>query len=413
MQRDLPPPTLVEDARGFDRMMRVLDGVDELAVDTEADSFFSYKEKVCLIQITAAEQDFLVDPLARFDISALGEILGDGRKLKVFHDGEYDILIMKREYRFEFQNLFDTRVAAATLGTQAPGLAAVLHDRFQITLDKSMQRSDWGARPLTEKQIRYARLDTHFLLPLMREQEADLAARGRAMIVEGECRRLEALTPPEAKFEPDEFVKLKGARLLAPVERQVLRELFILRENLAEASNQPPFRIMNPDALIDLAQRKPRTREALSAARGFTSKQVRRMGDEVLDAITRALEMGPLKKFPSLPSRDGTHELSDEQVELHERLKGWRKSVAAQWGIDAAYLVNRHVLLRLAKSAPTTPEAVARIEGVQDWHKREFASAIADVVHKFQGELKSGSWQPRPRRGARRSDDTADLFAGD
>ncbi|MBL8860197.1 MAG: HRDC domain-containing protein [Planctomycetes bacterium] len=413
MHPDLPPPTLVQDARGFERLLRLLDRVDELAVDTEADSFFSYREKVCLIQVTADEQDFLIDPLAGFDVSGLGDVLADPRKLKVFHDGEYDILIMKREYRFEFQNLFDTRVAAATLGTQAPGLAAVLNDRFQITLDKSMQRSDWGVRPLSDKQIRYARLDTRFLLPLMREQQADLAERGRAMIVEGECRRLEAITPPDSRFNPDEFVRLKGSRTLGPVERQVLREVFIARERLAEASNQPPFRILNPDSLVDLAQLKPRTREGLTRVRGFTEKQVRRIGGDMLDAVTRGLELGPLKKFPSLPSRDGTHELSDEETELHERLKNWRKTVAVQWGIDSAYLLNRHVLLRLAKGAPETPEAVARIEGIQDWQRDEFASAIADVVRKFVAEVRAGTWQPKRRRGARRSDDTADMYAND
>lgn len=413
MTTDLPPPTLVQDARGFERLVERLERVDELAVDTEADSFFSYREKVCLIQVTAADEDYLVDPLARFDISALGRVFADPRKVKVFHDGEYDILILKRDYRFQFKNLFDTRVAAATLGTQAPGLASVLHEQFGITLDKSMQRSDWSARPLTPKQVRYARLDTHFLLPLMREQQVLLRERKRAMIVEGECLRLEALVPPPVRFEPDEFVRLKGARLLAPVERQVVRELFILRERLAEASNQPPFRIMNPDTLVEVARARPRTLEALSKVNGFPPKQVRRLGDDVLAAVERGLEKGPLKKFPILPSKDGTHELSEEQVELHERLKNWRKNVAAEWGIDSAYLVNRHVLLRIAKAAPTTAEGVARIEGMLAWHVEHFAAAIAEVVRRFESDLRSGNWQPRRRRPLRRSDESADLFAAE
>jgi ribonuclease D len=413
MTTDLPPPTLVQDARGFARLLERLDRVDEIAVDTEADSFFSYREKVCLIQITAAEEDYLVDPLAHFDITGLGRVLADARKVKVFHDGEYDILILKRDYRFEFKNLFDTRVAAATLGTQAPGLASVLNDHFGITLDKSMQRSDWSARPLSDKQVRYARLDTHFLLPLMREQRAHLAEKRRAMIVEGECLRLEALVPPTVKFDPDEYVRLKGARLLAPVERQVLRELFILRERLAEASNQPPFRVMNPDTLVDLAHARPRTLEALGKVNGFPPKQVRRIGDDVLAAVTRGLEMGPLKKFPILPSKDGTHELSEEQVELHERLKNWRKHVAAEWGIDSAYMLNRHVLMRIAKQNPSSPEAVARIEGMLPWHVEHFAKPIAEVVRRFDGDLASGTWQAKRRRPLRRRDDTADLFAGE
>jgi ribonuclease D len=404
MDPELPPPTLVQDARGFTRLLERLERADEVAVDTEADSFFSYREKVCLIQITAADEDWLVDPLAGVDITGFGRVLEDPRKLKVFHDGEYDILILKRDFGFRFQNLFDTRVAAATLGSQAPGLASVLADRFGIALDKSMQRSNWSQRPLSDKQIRYARLDTHFLLPLMREQSAELEARGRAMIVAGECLRLEQIVPPENGFDPDDFARLKGARLLGPVERQVLRELFILREVLAEQSDQPPFRIMNPETLIELAQRKPRHRAELADVRGFPSKQIRRLGDEVLDAIARGLEKGPLRKMPQLASRDGTSHLTEEEVELHERLKQWRKTAAQALGIDSAYLLNRHVLLRLAKQQPPDVDAVARIEGMQPWQVERHAAEIARVIRQFEGDVRSGAWQPRRRRPLRNGD---------
>lgn len=408
MTHDLPPPTLVQDARGFERLLQHLERAHEVAVDTEADSFFSYREKVCLIQVTAGDEDFLVDPLAGFDIGALGRVLADPRKLKVFHDGEYDILILKRDYRFEFQNLFDTRVAAATLGTQTPGLATVLRDHFGIELDKSMQRSNWSERPLSDKQIRYARLDTHFLLPLMREQQPKLEASRRAMIVEGECRRLEQLRPPEVSFDPDDYVKVKGARLLDPMERQVLRELFVLRDGLAKAADQPPFRIMNPETLIELARVQPRHRGELARVRGFTPKQIARMGDLVLDTIARARELGPLRRFPAPKNKDGTLDMNEEQAELHERLKEWRKNAAANdFGIDSAYLLNRHVLARLAKERPTTAEGVARIEGLHAWQADRYAEAIANVVRRFEADVRSGSWTPRRRRGPRgRVDET-------
>src|SRR5262245_42329260 len=208
MQPDLPPPILVQDARSLGRLLDDLAKQEEIAVDTEADSFFSYREKVCLVQVSVPERDYLVDPLAGFDLAPLGEMLADPKRLKVFHDGEYDILLFKRCHGFRFRNLFDTRVSAAVLGSKTPGLASVLEARFGIRLDKSMQRSDWGQRPLDAKQIRYARLDTHFLLTLMKEQRAELALRDRTCIVDSECRRLEALEPPDSSFDPDDWVRL-------------------------------------------------------------------------------------------------------------------------------------------------------------------------------------------------------------
>ena len=144
--RDLPPPILVEEEKAFGRLLEDLEGREEIAVDTEADSFFSYREKVCLIQVTVEDRDYLVDPLAGFDIGALGAVFADPDRTKVFHDGEYDVLILKRDYGFTFAGLFDTRIAAAALGETSPGLAAVLQKRFGVELDKSAAPQSPGPR---------------------------------------------------------------------------------------------------------------------------------------------------------------------------------------------------------------------------------------------------------------------------
>jgi ribonuclease D len=395
---DLPPPTVVQDEATLRTLLQCLEHAREIAVDTEADSLFSYREKVCLIQVTALEQDWLVDPLAGLDLGPLGRVLADPGKLKVLHDGEYDILLFKRERGFELRNLFDTRVAAATLGSKTPGLASVLEARFGVKLDKKLQTSDWRQRPLSPAQVCYARLDTHFLIPLMREQMPELARTGRDVIVESECRRLEALEPPDNSFDADEFVRIKGARALPPLERQVLRELYVLRERLAAEANQPPFRILNNETLILIAQTRPRHREELSRVPRVSSRQVRLYGDLLLEAVRRALELGPLKRFPALPARDGTGGFTEEQVLLHDRLKQWRKEVAERMGIDAAYVLNRHVLLRLVQQRPTDTGALARVEGVQPWQLERHGAEIVAVIARFEGELRRGELPLSGRR---------------
>jgi ribonuclease D len=401
MHLDLPPPTIVENARGLSRLVADLEQQRDIAVDTEADSFFSYHEKVCLIQITVEDRDYLVDPLAKIDLEPLGKVLADPKKQKVFHDGEYDILLMKRRYGFSFKNLFDTRVAAATLGSKNPGLASVLRDRFKIELDKSMQRSNWGERPLSDKQIRYARLDTHFLLPLMKQQKEELESRGRAMIVAGECRRLEQILPPAADFDPDEWVNVKGARLLAPTERQIFRELFILREKLARAEDQAPFRVMNQESLLALARARPRHVGDLQKVNGFSWKQVRKFGDQVIDGIARGIELGPLRTFPATKTKDGTGGFTDEDVELHERLKELRKKIATREDMESAYLLNRHLLLRLTRERPTDRAALERLEGIggiEPWQVDMFGREILDAIAQFETERRSGTLHLKKRR---------------
>lgn len=397
-------PILVDNPRALEKMLLDLEHATEIAVDTEGDSFFSYPDKVCLVQLTALDKDWLVDPLAGFDLAGLGPVMADPSKLKIFHDGEYDIASLKRDYGFQFKNLFDTRVAAAALGAANPGLASALEERFGIRLDKSLQRSEWSRRPLTEKQIRYAQLDTHYLKPLMDEQRPELLARDRMMIVEGECRRLERLVPPETAFDPDDFVRLKGARDLEPLQRQVLRELFILREKLSVELGRPPFKVIGNESLVMLAVGMPKSIYQLRRINGFSHGQIRRLGREVLEAVSRARDAGPMAKLPRLPNREGTTGFSDEQSELHERLKQWRKVAAGEMQIDSAYLVNRHVLLRIALGRPKTTAALGKIEGIEPWQVERFGDAILGIVRQFEEDLREGKVQFRRFRGRQKTE---------
>ena len=65
-----------------------------VAVDTEADSLHCYREKLCLLQVSLPEGDFLVDPLAGNDLSRLADVLS--RKEIVLHGADYDLRLLRR-----------------------------------------------------------------------------------------------------------------------------------------------------------------------------------------------------------------------------------------------------------------------------------------------------------------------------
>lgn len=397
---DLPPPMLVETPDAFERLLDVVAREPEIAVDTEADSFYSYRDKVCLFQVTAGDQDWLIDPLADLDLEKLGNVLSDEGTTKVFHDAEYDVLILRREFGFGFRSLFDTRVAAAVLGSTTPGLASVLDSHFGVQLDKSQQRSNWAQRPLSDKQIAYARLDTRFLLPLMHRQREELDERGRAMIVDSECRRLERLEPPNVEFQADDFVRIKGARTLDPKGASALRELYAMREKLAERLDLPPFRILGNKTMIQIAQRRPRNDKELLRIDGVTPKVLGRLGDRISRALERAARKGPLHRFPQASRRDGTGELDELGTELYDRLKRLRKDAADEHGIESSYLINRHVLLRVAIERPGTVEELEDIDGIEPWQLEMFGDEIVDTVRRFERDVAAGKvpTRRRPRR---------------
>ncbi len=398
-QGPISPPTLVEDARGFEALLDALAEADEIAVDTEADSFYRYRERVCLVQITVGEEDYLVDPLAGFDVSGLGAVFADPARIKVFHDGEYDVLILKREYDFRFAGLFDTRIAAAALGFESPGLASVVGTRFGIELDKSQQRSDWSRRPLTESQIAYARQDTRYLLALMRELRCELEERDRLAIVEGECRRLEGLEPTPRSFNPDEFIRLKGARMLDAHQMGALRELYVMRDELARERDVPPFKVLGNAPLVELARARPRTRSQIERLDGLSPRMARRLGNPIQDALRRAEERGPLESVPRLPPRDPGARMGEKEIELHDRLKTWRRQRAVEQGMDSSLVLNRHVLVRFAQARPRTRAELFAVEGLLEWQIELFGVDLLELVESFERDLAQGRVELRGRRG--------------
>lgn len=399
----LPAPTLVAERAGLERLLAHIEGATEVAVDTEADSFFSYRDKVCLVQVSALGEDFLIDPLGDLDLAPLGRLFADPGRTKIFHDAEYDILILKRDFGFEFRNLFDTRVAAAVLGSQAPGLGSVLEDRFGVTLDKSMQRSNWAQRPLSPKQIAYARLDTRFLVELMHSQRRELAERGRERIVTAECRRLEGLAPVVHTFDPDDYVRLKGARELDARQRRALRELFVERERAAHEADVPPFRILSSDALVELARHRPTTERAMLRIAGVTPKVVARVGGRFLRTLERAATERPIERLPQPSRRGNDPDLDELQVELYERLKRVRRDVSDDLEIEASYLLTRAVMTAITRQRPTRLEALEALEGVESWQIELLGEPVVAAVREFEADVAAGRVPTkRPRRRSRR-----------
>src|SRR5689334_8150940 len=179
MDDPLPAPTWVDTPAALRDMAETLSAQPCIAVDTEANSLHAYRERVCLIQFSIPGADYLVDPLALDDLTYLAPIFADAHIEKIFHAAEYDVIGLHRDFDFVFANIFDTMVAARTLGYAAVGLGSLLAEKFNLDLDKHNQKADWGQRPLSDELVDYARLDTRYLIPLRELLEAELREKER------------------------------------------------------------------------------------------------------------------------------------------------------------------------------------------------------------------------------------------
>lgn len=353
-------------------MMSALSAQPELALDTESNSLYRYHYRVCLIQISTADMDYLVDPLRLADMQPLGELLADGRIQKVFHAAENDILMLKRDYGFAFANIFDTMLAARILGWRQVSLAALLQQHFDVTLDKHAQLTDWSQRPLTASQLSYARLDSHFLLRLRDLLTAALKERKRWREAEDAFDALPAVTYVEKPFDPDGFWRIKGARDLAAGELAVLRELYLWRDDQARLIDRPPFKVLGDDTLMQLSLLQPEHPFELP----LSPRQIDQIGQDVLDAIVRGQRAAP----PVPPARPHNgNGRPDPQVQARfERLRTWRGQRAAAREVDADIVMTNEALLAIARAAPVDLEALAQVGVMGAWKLQEYG---ADLLH--------------------------------
>jgi ribonuclease D len=174
----LPPPELIQTHDALTELIDELRQQSLIAVDTESNSLHAYKEEVCLIQFSYAGQDALVDPIKLGSITPMGELFSDPAIQKVMHGAEYDISVLKRDFSIKINSLFDTRIACRTLGWKNNGLRSLVKRMFEVEISKRFQRSNWGKRPLPEKMLDYARLDTHYLIEMRNQLVEMLEEKG-------------------------------------------------------------------------------------------------------------------------------------------------------------------------------------------------------------------------------------------
>jgi ribonuclease D len=202
------PLIMVEDTEALEDMVRTLEKAPVIGIDTESDSSYSYQEKVCLIQLSNRDTDWIVDPLKVKDLSALGPLLSNPDIVKVLHGADYDIVCLKRDFGFEFRNLYDTLIAAQLLGMERIGLADLIERYFGIELDKQYQRHNWALRPLRPEHLDYARGDTHWMVAVHWLTSRKLRQVGRMRHMREECRLLEQREWAHREIKPNPWLDM-------------------------------------------------------------------------------------------------------------------------------------------------------------------------------------------------------------
>ncbi|MCZ2127090.1 MAG: HRDC domain-containing protein [Anaerolineales bacterium] len=373
MSDTLPPPVWVNTTERLHRMTEDLAAQTRVAVDTESNSLHAYREQVCLIQFSSPNADYIVDPLALHDLSALAPLFADSKIEKIFHAAEYDLICLRRDFDFIFANLFDTMHAARALGYPAVGLDKLLGDKFGVKMDKRYQKADWAARPLTKEQIYYARLDTHYLFDLRDVLEKELKERERLLFAredfERACRVEEGKTSRANGTAWDRFA---GRKDLSLRELTVVAQLCKWRDYEAERLDRPPYKVVMDDVFIHLAKNPPEQKVDLSAA-GLSEKQIRLWGDKILNAIRQGSQS-------PLVARKQPERKDDAVLRRLEKLKAWRKNVGMSMRVESDIILPKPYLAALSEKPPKNMDELRTLMKDAPARCEQFGSQILKAL---------------------------------
>lgn len=371
----LKPPHFVNQQAIFEKILLDLKGEKTLAVDTEANSLYAYREQVCLIQISSSTKDYILDPLALEDISPLGEVFSNPGIEKIFHASEYDILIMYNEYHFNFRNIFDTMLAAQILGRNKLGLDALLEEIVGIQVNKKYQRANWGKRPLSEDMLQYAQMDTHYLLKIRHTLATELEKKGLTPIATEDFSRACRVHRQDREERLAPYWRINGARKLPPQKAAVLIKLFEYREQVARKRNQPVFKVISSQTLLSLAEQCPTSAQQLLKLDLVGKNVLRRHTEGLVQAISAGLASDPVR-----PPR---RERADDSFFAREKaLRDWRKQTAQKMNVNSAVVLPRELLYALISNNPANREELDKVLADVPWRLERFGEDILSILTK-------------------------------
>jgi ribonuclease D len=346
-----------------------------VAVDTEFMREQTFWPDLCLIQLAGPEEEAIVDPMAAgIDLKPFYDLMADTRVVKVFHAARQDVEIVFCEAGLIPTPIFDTQIAAMVCGFgESVSYVNLVKKITGRDLDKSSRFTDWGRRPLTEKQLVYALGDVTHLRDIYIALKTELENTGRASWLDEEMADL--TSPSTYESHPENAwqrlkMRVKNRKALA-----VLIELAAWRERLAQAQDVPRGRILRDEALYDIANQQPTSADKLSELRtlsdGFARSQRAR---DIIDAVARGLERDP-KTVPPLPHNQP---MTAEATATIELLKVLLKAAAARHRVAPRLIANSDDLERIAS------EAEPDVAAMKGWRRQLFGD---DALKLKRGEL--------------------------
>jgi ribonuclease D len=164
-----------------------------VAVDTETMGLNPYRDRLCLVQLSAGDgHAHLVQLIPTnlggrgYDCPNLRRLLSEPATVKLMHFARFDVAVLLHSLGIAAAPVRCTKIAARLTRTftDRNGLKDLCKELLGVDLSKQQQTSDWGAVELTAEQLAYAASDVLHLHALWHKLEALLIREGRRDLAE-------------------------------------------------------------------------------------------------------------------------------------------------------------------------------------------------------------------------------------
>ncbi|MBN2328749.1 MAG: HRDC domain-containing protein [Candidatus Omnitrophica bacterium] len=375
----------IDSRRPLDRLCEILVQADRIALDTEADSLHHYYAKVCLIQLTFGDKNYIVDPLSGVDLSAFLRILSS--KSLIIHGADYDLRMLRSTFGFRpGGEIDDTMIAAQLAGFDEFGLSALVQRFFDVSLANLGKKTDWSKRPLSHAQLQYACEDTYYLLPLAERLKNLLQGKNRMDWLRECGDRVVAATAIDKPRDLEKVWRIKGVRFLDRRQLAYLREIWHWRENEAQLADLPPFKILGNQKMLDIVMWMTRhpdrpLREGPSLPRNCVGSRF-----VYLEKAIRKAQKLPEAEWPSLKKPQRPAAPAPNCKTLINALMNESARIAESLGIAPSVLATRSALTSIAHHRPQTLHDMAACSSLLLWQAKLLYPSIQRILNEESGE---------------------------
>lgn len=313
-----------------------------LALDTEFVRTRTYYPQLGLLQLYDGETVSLIDPLAISDWSPFKALLQDPQTKKFLHAGSEDLEVFLNTFGMMPEPFIDSQILASFTGRPLScGFATLVESFTGIALDKSESRTDWLARPLSERQCQYAAADVFYLLPIAQQLMAEAETAGWLAAALDECRlmqmrRQDVLAPEEAWRE------IGQAWQLRPRQLGCLKKLAAWRLRSARERDMAVNFVLREEHLWQVARYLPGSLGELDGL-GLSGSEIRFHGKTLIALVAEAEALpeselpAPLVNLVDMPGYRG----------LFKGIKATVQAVSESCGLSVELLASRRQINQL------------------------------------------------------------------